>query len=164
MDLCPASYDVNGDLSAIDNGMDHWAINTNGTCILKQNAYTDAYLCSAGNNDSSCTASSGSTSAMSEFSYQIDAISSNRDIQLAPYSDWVTYQLEWVMGDDGYIRWMLAGEPIFEITADALTNPPQDTGQLNPKKLVLEEPMYVIFNVALSSAWGTTPSDAGNRD
>ncbi|KAE9083763.1 hypothetical protein PF010_g21089 [Phytophthora fragariae] len=164
MDLCPASYDVNSDLSAIDNGTNHWGINANGTCFPKQNAYTGAYLCSAGNTDSSCTASSGSTDAMSEFSYQMDAISSNWEIQLAAYTDWVTYQLEWVMGDEGYIRWMLAGEPIFEITADALTNPPQDAAQMNPKKLMLEEPMYVIFNVALSSTWGTTPPNAGNGD
>ncbi|EGZ29223.1 hypothetical protein PHYSODRAFT_246280 [Phytophthora sojae] len=125
MGLCPASYDVNGDLSSIDNGTDHWGINTNGTCFPKQNAYTGAFL---------------------------------------SYTDWLTYQLEWVMGDEGYIRWMLAGEPIFEITADVLTNPPQDAAQMNPKKIMLEEPMYIIFNVALSSTWGTTPPNAGNGD
>ncbi|KAI9985823.1 hypothetical protein PInf_024596 [Phytophthora infestans] len=93
---------------------------------------------SCGNNDTSCTASSGSTDASSEFAYQMDAISSNWEIQVSAYTDWLTYQLEWVMGDDGYIRWMLAGEPLFEITADVLTNPPQDAAQMNPKKIMLE--------------------------
>ncbi|KAG6613173.1 Beta-glucan synthesis-associated protein [Phytophthora cinnamomi] len=157
MALCPASYDVNADLDYIDNGTEHWGINTNGTCFPKQNAYTGAFLCSAGNNDTSCTASSGSTDAMSEFAYQMDAISSNWEIQVGAYTDWLTYQLEWVMGDEGYIRWMLAGEPLFEITADVLTNPPQDEAHMNPKKIMLEEPMYLIFNVALSMTRPQTP-------
>ncbi|KAI9985877.1 hypothetical protein PInf_024660 [Phytophthora infestans] len=132
MKLCPASYDVNADISNLDNGAEHWGINTNGTY------------------------------ASSEFAYQMDAISSNWEIQVSAYTDWLTYQLEWVMGDDGYIRWMLAGEPLFEITADVLTNPPQDAAQMNPKKIMLEEPMYVIFNVALSSTWGSKPPNAGD--
>ncbi|RLN71052.1 hypothetical protein BBJ28_00006948 [Nothophytophthora sp. Chile5] len=164
MDICPASYDVNADLDYIDNGTEHWGVNTNGTCFPKQNAYMGAYLCSAGNTASECTASSGSTDSSSEFAYQMDAISSNWEIQVAAYTDWLTYQLEWVTGDDGYIRWMLSGEPIFEITADVLTNPPQDTAQMNPKKIMLEEPMYVIFNVALSSSWGSSPPNAGEGD
>ncbi|KAG3069351.1 hypothetical protein PC121_g9856 [Phytophthora cactorum] len=162
MELCPASYDVNADISNLDNGTEHWGINSNGTCFPKMNSYSGAFLCSAGNNDTSCTASSGSTDQSSEFAYQMDAISSNWEIQVAAYTDWLTYQLEWVMGDEGYIRWMLGGEPIFEITADVLTNPPQDAAQMNPKKIMLEEPMYVIFNVALSSTWGSTPPNAGN--
>ncbi|KAG3022743.1 hypothetical protein PC120_g7945 [Phytophthora cactorum] len=26
---------------------------------------------------------------------------------------------------------------------------------MNPKKIMIEEPMYIIFNVALSSSWGS---------
>ncbi|ETI44522.1 hypothetical protein L917_10340 [Phytophthora nicotianae] len=162
MDLCSASYDVNGDLGFKDNGTVHWGINTNGTCFPVQNAYTGAYLCNAGNNASECTSSSGSTSAGSEFAYQMDAISSNWEVHMAAYLDWVTYSVEWVMGDSGYVRWEVEGQVIFEIPAEALTNPPQDTAQMNPKKIMVEEPMYLIFNVALSSSWGSKPPNAGS--
>ncbi|KAG2522940.1 hypothetical protein BBO99_00004246 [Phytophthora kernoviae] len=164
MDICPASYDVNGDTGYVDNGTVHWGINANGTCYPKQNAYMGAYLCSPGNTDSECTASSGSTSSSSEFSYQMDAISVDWEVHMAAYLDWVTYTVEWVMGDYGYIRWEVENQVIFEIPADALTNPPQDTAQMNPKKIMIEEPMYVIFNVALSSSWGSSPPNAGDGD
>ncbi|RLN87021.1 hypothetical protein BBJ28_00009082 [Nothophytophthora sp. Chile5] len=161
MALCPASYDVNADLGYKDNGTVHWGVNVNGTCFPKQNAYMGAFLCSAGNTNSDCTASSGSTSSDSEFAYQMDAISSNWAVHMAAYVDWVTYSIEWMTGKDGYIRWEVEGQPIFEITADVLTNPPQDAAQMNPKKLMIEEPMYIIFNVALSSSWGSKPPNAG---
>ncbi|RLN72568.1 hypothetical protein BBJ28_00017713 [Nothophytophthora sp. Chile5] len=161
MALCPASFDVNADLGYKDNGTVHWGVNVNGTCFPKQNAYMGAFLCSAGNTNSDCTASSGSTSADSEFAYQMDAISSNWAVHMAAYVDWVTYSIEWVTGSDGYIRWEVESQPIFEITADVLTNPPQDAAQMNPKKLMIEEPMYIIFNVALSSSWGSKPPNAG---
>ncbi|GMF22810.1 unnamed protein product [Phytophthora fragariaefolia] len=160
MDICPGSYDPNSDLGYMNTGV-HWGINANGTCFPKMNQYAGAYLCSAGNTASECTASSGSTSADSEFAYQMDAISANWEIHMAAYLDWVTYSVEWVMGDEGYIRWEIEGQPIFEVTADVLTNPPQDTAQMNPKKIMIEEPMYIVFNVALSSSWGSSPPNAG---
>ncbi|KAG6971053.1 hypothetical protein JG688_00004599 [Phytophthora aleatoria] len=49
------------------------------------------------------------------------------------------------------ILWEIEGQPIFEVTADVLTNPPQNSAQMNPKKIMIEEPMYIIFNVALST-------------
>ncbi|GMF42552.1 unnamed protein product [Phytophthora fragariaefolia] len=162
MELCPASYDVNADLSYKDNGTVHWGINSNGTCFPKQNAYMGAYLCNAGNTNSECTASSGSTSAGSEFAYQMDAISTDWEVHMAAYLDWVTYSVEWVMGDYGYIRWEVENQAIFEIPAESILNPPQDTAQMNPKKIMIEEPMYIIFNVALSSSWGSTPPNAGS--
>ncbi|KAG6613199.1 Beta-glucan synthesis-associated protein [Phytophthora cinnamomi] len=103
MELCPASYDVNADMGYKDNGTVHWGINANGTCFPKQNAYMGAYLCNAGNTNSECTASSGSTSAGSEFAYQMDAISTDWEVHMAAYLDWVTYSVEWVMGDYGYV-------------------------------------------------------------
>jgi beta-glucanase (GH16 family) len=162
MEICPASYDVNGDMGYIDNGTVHWGINVNGTCFPKQNAYMGAYLCSPGNTDTECTASSGSTSSSSEFAYQMDAISTDWEVHMAAYLDWVTYSVEWVMGDYGYVRWEVENQVIFEIPADALTNPPQDTAQMNPKKIMIEEPMYILFNVALSSSWGSSPPNAGS--
>jgi len=56
---------------------------------------------------------------------------------------------------------MLNSVPIFEIPAEALTNPPQDANKSNPKKLMIEEPLYIIFNTALSTSWGTVPPNAG---
>ncbi|CAI5721337.1 hypothetical protein KXD40_004701 [Peronospora effusa] len=161
MDLCPASFDVNADLGFKDNGTVRWGINSNGTCFPMQNAYKGSYLCSAGNTASECTQSGGSTSAESVFEYRLDAISSNWEVHMAAYLDWVTYSLEWVTGDSGYIRWEVEGQAIFEIPSEAITNPPQDAAQMNPKKLMVEEPMYVIFNVALSSSWGARPPNAG---
>ncbi|KAI9985876.1 hypothetical protein PInf_024659 [Phytophthora infestans] len=162
MELCPASFDVNGDMGFKDNGTVHWGINANGTCSPKQNAYMGAYLCSPGNTNSECTASSGSTRSSSEFAYQMDAISTDWEIHMAAYLDWVTYTVEWVMGDSGYVRWEVENQVIFEIPADSITNPPQDTAQMNPKKIMIEEPMYIIFNVALSSSWGSSPPNAGS--
>ncbi|KAE8958682.1 hypothetical protein PR001_g30974 [Phytophthora rubi] len=91
----------------------------------------------------------------------MDAISSDWEVHMAAYLDWVTYSVEWVMGDAGYVRWEVENQVIFEIPAEALTNPPQDTAQMNPKKIMVEEPMYIIFNVALSSSWGSSPPHAG---
>ncbi|GMF28400.1 unnamed protein product [Phytophthora lilii] len=161
-EICPASFDVNADLGFMDNTTEHWGINSNGTCYPKMNAYTGAYLCNAGNTGSKCTESGGSTSSASSFTYQMDALSSNWGIHLAAYIDWVTYSVEWVTGNDGYVRWEVEGQPIYEIPAEAVTNPPQDAAQMNPRKIMIEEPLYFIFNVALSSTWGSKPPNAGS--
>jgi hypothetical protein len=58
------------------------------------------------------------------------------------------------MGDEGYVLWLLDGAPIFEIPASSLTNPPQGGVESNPKKIMIEEPSYMIFNIAMASAWG----------
>ncbi|KAF1779675.1 Concanavalin A-like lectin/glucanase domain [Phytophthora cactorum] len=148
-------------LGFMDNRTDHWGVNSNGTCFPRMNAYAGAYLCNAGNTASKCTESGGSTSVASSFMYQMDALSSNWGIHLAAYVDWVTYTVEWVTGDDGYVRWEVEGNPLYEIAAATVTNPPQDAAQLNPKKIMIEEPLYIIFNVALSSSWGSKPPNAG---
>ncbi|GMF43163.1 unnamed protein product [Phytophthora fragariaefolia] len=161
LDICPASFDVNADLGSMDNKTEHWGVNTNGTCFPKMNAYSGAYLCNAGNTAPECAESGGSTSAASSFAYQMDALSTNWGIHVGAYTDWVTYSVEWVTGNDGYVRWEVEGHPLFEITAATLANPPQDAAQSNPKKIMIEEPMYFIFNVALSSTWGAKPPNAG---
>ncbi|EEY67941.1 beta-glucan synthesis-associated protein KRE6 [Phytophthora infestans T30-4] len=99
---------------------------------------------------------------MEPFEYQMDALSANWPVQLAAYTSYVKYQVEWVMGSQGYIRWMVEDIVIFEIPAESVENVPQDAAKSNPKKLMLEEPMYVIFNVALSTSWGTTPPNPGS--
>ncbi|KAF1322496.1 Beta-glucan synthesis-associated protein kre6, partial [Globisporangium splendens] len=160
---CPGSKDPNADLSSIDSSKtDHWGINTNGTCFSTMNGYTGDYLCSPGNTAALCPQSDAPKNGkMKVFAYQMDAISANWPIHVAAYTDFLVYQLEWVMGNSGYVRWMLAGQPLFEIPAKALTDPPQDSAKKNPKKIMIEEPMYMIFNVALSSTWGSKPPNPG---
>ncbi|RLN70614.1 hypothetical protein BBJ29_008312 [Phytophthora kernoviae] len=82
-------------------------------------------------------------------------------VHLAAYTTYVKYQLEWVTGSEGYIRWMVEDIVIFEITAESIENVPQDDNKSNPKKIMLEEPMYIIFNVALSTSWGAVPPNPG---
>ncbi|OWZ17832.1 hypothetical protein PHMEG_0008171 [Phytophthora megakarya] len=77
---------------------------------------------------------------------------------MGAYLDW--YTIEWMMSDSGYARWEVENLVIFEIPAEALTSPRQDSAQMNPKKIMIEEPMYTIFNVALSSSWGSCPPNA----
>ncbi|KAG6952604.1 hypothetical protein JG687_00012908 [Phytophthora cactorum] len=164
---CPASLDVNGDLDFVDgNGKNHWGINSNGTCFPIMNSYMGSYLCDPDNSDSRCASPRNSTTpksnAMDPFNYQMDAISSNWPVHLGAYTNYLVYQLEWVTGQNGYVRWMLDGNPLFEVTADAFSNVPQNSNSSNPQKVMLEEPMSLIFNVALSSSWGTTPPNPGN--
>ncbi|KAG1698213.1 hypothetical protein DVH05_015203 [Phytophthora capsici] len=169
VDICPASNDVNGDLSLIDGkGEDHWGINTNGTCYPLFNVYTGAYLCDPDNTFYKCAMPRNETTtpksnAMSQFNYQMDAISANWPVHLGAYTDFVTYQLEWVTGKNGYVRWMLEGSPLFEVPSESIWDIPQNANKTNPQKSMLEEPMYLIFNVALSSSWGATPPNAGKE-
>ncbi|CAI5721307.1 unnamed protein product [Peronospora effusa] len=164
---CPASLDLNGDMDLIDGtGRNHWGINSNGTCFPVMNSYMGAYLCDPDSADARCASprptTTAKSNAMDPFNYQMDAISSNWPVHLGVYTDFIVYQLEWVTGGKGYVRWMLDGSPLFEVAADTVSNVPQNGNSSNPQKLMLEEPMSVIFNVALSSSWGATPPNAGN--
>ncbi|RLN71056.1 hypothetical protein BBJ28_00006939 [Nothophytophthora sp. Chile5] len=164
---CPSSLDVNGDLGVIDGtGTNHWGINSNGTCFPFMNSYMGAYLCDPDNSDGRCTdprnSSTPKSNSMDPFNYQMDAISANWPIHLGAYIDYLVYQLEWVTGKNGYVRWMLEGSPLFEVTADAFSVVPQNANSSNPEKVMLEEPMSIIFNVALSSSWGTKPPNPGS--
>ncbi|ETL91040.1 hypothetical protein L917_10364 [Phytophthora nicotianae] len=166
VDTCPASGDVNGELSFIDDTKTaHWGINSNGTCYPLMNSYMGAYLCDPDNTDKNCekprNSTTPKTNTMKPFNYQMDAISSNWPIHLGGYLGYLNYQIEWVTGKNGYVRWMLDGAPLFEVTTEAFSNVPQNSKKDNPQKVMLEEPMYMIFNVALSRSWGTTPPNPG---
>ncbi|KAJ0397039.1 hypothetical protein ATCC90586_003293 [Pythium insidiosum] len=158
---CPGSKDANADLGLIDGkGPEHWGINTNGTCFPVMNGYSGAFLCSPGNKlceDDGLE----ENPRMEPFAYQMDAISSNWPLHIAAYTDYLVYQVEWVTGSKGWVRWMLDGHPIFEIPAESVEDVPQDAKKSNPKKIMIEEPLYVIFNVALSTSWGAVPPNAG---
>ncbi|KAH9162754.1 hypothetical protein LEN26_000799 [Aphanomyces euteiches] len=164
-----AARDVNGDLGLIDGkGTSHWGINYNGTCFPISNGYIGAFLCDPDAMNPKCEsprkAGVPKTNQMDSFEYQMDAVSVNWDISHDAYTTFYIYQVEWVTGPNGYVRWNLDDQPIFEIPSSALTTPPQapaGSGKIrNPKKIMIEEPMYLIFNVALARAWGATPPNA----
>ncbi|OWZ18900.1 Beta-glucan synthesis-associated protein [Phytophthora megakarya] len=167
VNTCPASGDGYSDLDLIDGkGTRHWGVNDVGGCMPLINGYTGAFLCDPDSSNSKCSSPLGAeepkSKVMAPFEYQMDAISANWPVQLAAYTSYLKYQVEWVMGPTGYLRWMLEDIVIFEIPSESVENVPQDDNNSNPKKLMLEEPMYVIFNVALSTSWGTSPPNAGS--
>jgi hypothetical protein len=166
VNTCPASRDGYSSLDALDNSTTRiWGVNDKGGCMPVMNGYTGSYLCDPDNAGTKCADPLGAamekSNVMDSFSYQMDAISANSGLPLRAYTDYMKYQVEWVMGRTGYVRWMVEGVPIFEIPAESMENPPQDGSNSNPKKLMVEEPMYVIFNVALSTSWGAKPPNPG---
>ncbi|TYZ58884.1 hypothetical protein PybrP1_007161 [[Pythium] brassicae (nom. inval.)] len=167
VNTCPASKDGYASLEPLDNSTTRfWGVNDVGGCMPVMNGYSGAYLCDPDNTNPKCsdplTGAMSKSNVMDSFNYQMDAISANSGLPLAAYTSYMRYQVEWVMGRHGYVRWMIEGRPIFEIPAEAIENPPQDTpAKSNPKKLMVEEPMYIIFNVALSTSWGSTPPNPG---
>ncbi|OWZ09956.1 Beta-glucan synthesis-associated protein [Phytophthora megakarya] len=168
LSTCPASGDVHAELSLIDGERgNYWGINSNGTCYPVINSYMGSYLCDPDNMNSKCASprnsSTPKSNAMKPFNYQMDAISSNWPVHLGAYLDFVTYQLEWVTGKNGYVRWMLHGSPLFEVAASSITDIPQNSKKTNIQKTMLEEPMYIIFNVALSATWGAKPPNPGQE-
>lgn len=169
-DICPGSRDVSSDLGLKDGGPVHWGINHDGSCMPYMNGYTGAFLCNPGNEDLRCLQpgeeeliqSKVPISENDTFAYQMDAISANYPIHLAAYTDFIKYQVEWVTGPEGYIRYMVDDVAVYELPAQVLENVPEHPqGQPhNPTKIMVEEPMYIIFNVALSTKWGTRPPNA----
>jgi len=77
--------------------------------------------------------------------YMADAISANTKLKQTHYENLHTYRLEWLPGENGYIKWYLDNRFIYGINANALN----ETGAIIP-----EEPMYLILNTAISSTWG----------
>ncbi|RLO06983.1 hypothetical protein DYB28_002674 [Aphanomyces astaci] len=154
-----AGRDASADLGLIDGkGPAHWGINYNGTCFPIANGYIGAFLCDPDSKNLKCEAPRregvADTNQMAKFEYQMDAISANWDIGHDAYTE--------VLGESGYVRWMLEDAPLFEIPSVTLTKPPQaGPGEpRNPIKLPIEEPLYIIFNIAVARAWGATPPNA----
>jgi beta-glucanase (GH16 family) len=167
VNTCPASGDGYSDVGLIDGeGTRYWGVNDVGGCMPLINGYMGAFLCDPDSANKKCSDPLGAEEPkkdlMPAFEYQMDAISANWPVQLAAYTSYLKYQVEWVMGSEGYVRWLLEDVVIFEIPAEAIENVPQDDAQSNPKKIMLEEPMYIILNVALSTSWGTTPPNPGS--
>jgi beta-glucan synthesis-associated protein KRE6 len=168
VNACPASQDGNADLSRMENSTApsrRWSINDVGGCMAHINAYRGTYLCDPDNTNIKCQSPRGKdmneTKVLPTFNYQMDALSANTGIPLAAYTGFLRYQVEWVMGSQGYVRWMIEDVVVYEIPAEAIEHPPQDAAHSNPKKQMIEEPLYVILNVAMSASWGTTPPNTG---
>ncbi|CEG49963.1 Concanavalin A-like lectin/glucanase, subgroup [Plasmopara halstedii] len=163
---CPASLDINSDLTYMNaDTNDRWGINSNGTCFSARNSYMGEFICSAGNTDPRCKPVEGAPIPPNNgltFAFQMDALSANWPVHMAVYTEFVEYQVEWVFGPNGYVRWLLSGEPLYEISAKSITEPPQGASVRNPSKIMIEEPMYIIFNVAMSSKWGAQPPNPKN--
>ncbi|TYZ61526.1 hypothetical protein PybrP1_006850 [[Pythium] brassicae (nom. inval.)] len=163
---CPASNDVLSDLGFIDGNasLGHWGVNEKGTCFTTLNGYQGVFLCDPDSQNPLCLSprndSTAPTKTMAQFDYQMDAVSGNWPIHNAAYTSFLIYQLEWVTGDEGYIRWMLHGHPIFEIPAESILNVGQDETKSNVMRTFPEEPMYVILNVAVSQNWASHPPNA----
>jgi beta-glucan synthesis-associated protein KRE6 len=75
----------------------------------------------------------------------LDAVSANRALEDTHFNKFHKYRMEWQAGKQGYLSWFLDDELVFRIDAQALNL----TGALIP-----EEPMYLIFNTAVSKTWG----------
>lgn len=159
----PRFLDVQADLGYIDGNKTRgrWGVNANGNCFTDLNAYQGVFLCDPDSQNPNClsprNATTAPTNTMAKFDYQMDALSANWGIHVAAYTSFLVYQIEWVTGDEGYIRWMLNGNPIFEIPAESVINVGQDETNSNPVRIFLEEPMYIILNVAVSQQWSTHP-------
>ncbi|CAH0484665.1 unnamed protein product [Peronospora farinosa] len=166
VDVCPASNDTYGDLGPIDGkGTTRWGINYNGTCYSKWNVYTGTYLCDPDNTFYKCPnarpENATKSNVMAPFHYQMDAVSTNWQTHVGVYTEFVVYQVEWVTGKNGYTRWMLHGAPLYEIPSESILNVPQNSKKTNPQKIMVEEPLYIIMNVALSQVWGAAPPNPG---
>ncbi|ETW05115.1 hypothetical protein H310_04136 [Aphanomyces invadans] len=157
-----ASEDVHADLGLMDEAGHRWGINSNGSmCFAFLNGYTGTFLCDPDSSNPKCASPRrpgvGPTNQMDPFAYQMDAISANWNINFEAYTRLNQYSLEWVAGPDGYARWMLDDNPLFEVPAASLVNVPQGGPIRNPTKLMVEEPLYLIFNIAVAKSWGAQP-------
>lgn len=104
----------------------------------------------------------------SDKDYSADAISANTNLTKDNFDEFHTYRLEWqpkldagdiplqylengevdrspASGHPGYIAWYVDDKFLYRIDGSALDL----TGSMMP-----EEPMYIIFNTAISSTWG----------
>ena len=87
-----------------------------------------------------------------------DAVSANTPTDVDFYQSFHKFRLEWTLNksedkeqskEEGFIRWYLDDEFLFEIKDSVIS---QEYGSL-PGKQLPAEPMYLIFNTAVSSTW-----------
>mmetsp|Transcript_22474 Transcript_22474/g.21600 ORF Transcript_22474/g.21600 Transcript_22474/m.21600 type:complete len:640 (-) Transcript_22474:185-2104(-) len=84
--------------------------------------------------------------------YWSDAISYNKQLHETHFEKTHKYRLEWELPDnstgfEGYLRWYLDDEFIFEVDGKGLA----DSGE---GAEISTEPSYIILNTAISETWG----------
>ncbi|KAG5179401.1 beta-1,6-glucan active enzyme, family GH16 [Tribonema minus] len=77
--------------------------------------------------------------------YWADAISANHALSPTHFNKQHIYRLEWQGGAEGYLRWYIDGAFVYGMTQGTFNR----TGAKVP-----DEPMYLLFNTAVSSMWG----------
>lgn len=90
-------------------------------------------------------------SAASQTAVQVNAIENELTNKSADF--WATYSLEYSGGSNGYVAWTSADKPSWEIYPEALR--PDPTSGIGARTFP-EEPMYILFNLGLSSNFVST--------
>ena len=75
-----------------------------------------------------------------------DAISVNTELEDTHFESQHVYRVEWQPGENGYLYWYLDDELLLGIDGKSLH---EKTGSMIPV-----EPMYMLFNIAVSHRWG----------
>ncbi|KAF0699966.1 Aste57867_9516 [Aphanomyces stellatus] len=76
----------------------------------------------------------------------LDSISALTQLDPNSFKNYHLYQLEWMPGGAGYIRWWLDGNFLFEIHGDALNKWADGV----PPRLIPTEPSYLLISTAVS--------------
>ncbi|OQR91279.1 callose synthase [Achlya hypogyna] len=76
-----------------------------------------------------------------------DSISALTQLQTDAFLKFHTYRLEWMPGYDGYIRWWLDNNFVFEVAGAALN---KWVGTTIPPRMIPVEPSYLIISTAVS--------------
>ncbi|KAI9297155.1 beta-glucan synthesis-associated [Neoconidiobolus thromboides FSU 785] len=71
-------------------------------------------------------------------------------------TDFITFSVEYEPGDDGYITWLIDNKPTWTIKASAIA---ANKDSKVDKRLIPEEPMYLILNLALAEGFSEISSD-----
>ncbi|GAA5901188.1 hypothetical protein JCM8208_002298 [Rhodotorula glutinis] len=87
--------------------------------------------------------------SISQESASLNTLTDSTSYEGAGYS---TYGYEYEPGADGRITWAINGEKTWQLNANAM--PPRDDVQIG-QRLISVEPMYIIFNLAISKAFQT---------
>ncbi|EFN59204.1 hypothetical protein CHLNCDRAFT_138137 [Chlorella variabilis] len=81
-----------------------------------------------------------------------DSVSALSDLGPSYYTGYHTYGVDWRPGQ--YLRWYLDGVLLYEVNSQALVEQTNATGAWVGPRLIPLEPMYVIFNLGMSEAFG----------
>lgn len=76
----------------------------------------------------------------------LDAISALTQLDPNSFDSYHLYQLDWMPGPDGYLRWWLDGNFVFEIPGEALNVWSEGI----PPRMIPVEPSYLILSTAVS--------------